>query len=156
MQESNQDAKKYPGKKFGIKCKIHIVDVHPVGTESMISTCPSFRREYTSFMLVTYVQPHIGIFIRQSVFRGRLKGRGRRRTRVGLMYAEPQDEDKRPVIASAAGGPATGPGIQYAGPIISDRTSEAEKQPYYPPLMKPRPLHLSALLLLTYKYLLYR
>lgn len=46
--------------------------------------------------------------------------------------------------------------IQYAGPIISDRTSEAEKQPYYPPLMKPRPLHLGALLLLTYKYLLYR
>lgn len=68
------------------------------------------------------------------------------------MYAEPQDEDKRPVIASAA----TVPGIQYAGPIISGRTSEAEKQPYYPPLMKPRPLHLGALLLLTCKYLLYR
>lgn len=88
---------------------------------------------YTFFIHITYVWPHIGIFISQSVSRGHLKGHRLCRIRVRLMYAEP----RRSVIASWLAAILPVENIQYMRPIILFHPSEAEKQPYYPPLMKP-------------------
>lgn len=140
---------------IGFWTKMHY---NPLRTGKKTCTCRSWGwllggfvvPQYTFFIRVTYVHPHIGIFIRQSVSQGRLKGHRRSKTRVRLMYAEPA---KGPLLLRSPSAILPVRYIQYAGPIILYCTSEAEKQPYYPMLMKlRRSVHWSALLLLTYKY----